>query len=245
MKNQTKHILAFLRDGDFAHPGETEAIDLAMQPILKDKNRNVLDIGCGLGGTAKYLLQNGFGNATGIDIDANNIEYASKKYPEILFVQCDVLQATQYLREKYQLMVCFSALFCFPKQQEALKQLSLLADNNCELMIFDYAQYDDTPIESPFQWSSTASQFKPIYLKSFEKILADSGWNLTSSIDTTSLHKKWYEMLLHRFERKKAEMVKHFDADLVNKMQKGYELLLQLINEKKVGGVVVYAKRTF
>jgi hypothetical protein len=34
--NNTKQILALLRAGDFAHPGEIEAIDLALSPITKE-----------------------------------------------------------------------------------------------------------------------------------------------------------------------------------------------------------------
>ena len=46
-----KQILALVRKGDFAHPGE-EAIDICFSSLEKDPSREVIDIGCGRGGTA-------------------------------------------------------------------------------------------------------------------------------------------------------------------------------------------------
>ena len=98
---QTRHtvhkILAALRDGDFTHPGEIEAIDLMMKNVTKDNDQNILDIGSGLGGTTDYLNNNGFGNAIGIDIDSEHIHYASKKYPDSYFIAADVLHAANFL----------------------------------------------------------------------------------------------------------------------------------------------------
>ena len=50
-----KKLLSFLRDGDFAHAGETEAINLLMGQFRKKRIQYILDVGCGLGGTAHYL----------------------------------------------------------------------------------------------------------------------------------------------------------------------------------------------
>lgn len=52
---QNKKFLSFIRNGDYAHAGEEEAIELAMSGIEKNPQRNILDVGCGLGGTANYL----------------------------------------------------------------------------------------------------------------------------------------------------------------------------------------------
>jgi hypothetical protein len=47
-----KQVLSLVRDGDFAHAGEREAIELAMGSVPKDAGQHVLDAGCGRGGTA-------------------------------------------------------------------------------------------------------------------------------------------------------------------------------------------------
>ena len=52
---QGRQILALVRDGDFAHAGEEEAIERALQEVPKDPNQQILDAGCGRGGTAAYM----------------------------------------------------------------------------------------------------------------------------------------------------------------------------------------------
>ena len=57
-----KQILALARGGDYAHPGEEEAIELVMAPVAKRPDQVVLDVGCGCGGTAHYLADHGWGS---------------------------------------------------------------------------------------------------------------------------------------------------------------------------------------
>ena len=51
-----KRLLSLIRRFDFAHPGEEEAIRMAFENVPRDDNRLILDVGCGLGGTA-FCLQ--------------------------------------------------------------------------------------------------------------------------------------------------------------------------------------------
>ncbi|MCW8472333.1 hypothetical protein OQJ19_17010 [Fluoribacter gormanii] len=55
----TKQILAMLREGDFAHPSEIEAIEVSLSPIAKNSENRLLNVGCGLGGTAHYVQKKG------------------------------------------------------------------------------------------------------------------------------------------------------------------------------------------
>ena len=71
-----KRLLALARGGDYAHAGETEAIDLVWNTLPKSPAQKILDAGCGRGGTAAYLYRAGWGQVTGIDIEAESIDRA-------------------------------------------------------------------------------------------------------------------------------------------------------------------------
>ncbi len=78
--NSARLLLAELRHGDYAHAGDQEAIDLVIQKLLKlnphIKAGTTLDVGSGFGGTLDYLIQQGFKNTEGIDMDASAVAQA-------------------------------------------------------------------------------------------------------------------------------------------------------------------------
>ena len=78
-----KQVLALLRDGDFAHAGEEEAIERTLREVPKNPERAILDAGCGRGGTAAYMQRNRWGQVTGIDREPRSIAHARDTYPEV------------------------------------------------------------------------------------------------------------------------------------------------------------------
>lgn len=241
--NQSKQLLAFLRHGDFAHPGEVEAIKLAMNPISKQPKQHLLDVGCGLGGTAHYLQQAEFGKVVGLDIDNDLITYAKKRYADLSFIHGDVLQVKSLVNQLFEVIYCFSSFFSFSSQQDALHALASIASPHAELVIFDYSRFSYELIESPFHWSKTATQFNAIYVPELTDVLLNAGWRFKRSVDITYQFEQWYETLLQQFESRQTEIEKQFEPSLVNKMYEGYRQLLLAIKAKKIGGVVVYAIR--
>src|SRR5689334_15460967 len=89
---QGKAILALVRNGDYAHPGEEDAIALVAGMVPRTGNCRVLDVGCGRGGTAQWFHEHRWGDVVGLDIDAESIAYARRTYPGIEFHACDVLE---------------------------------------------------------------------------------------------------------------------------------------------------------
>lgn len=238
-----KEILAYVRKGDFAHPGEIDAIEIAFKPIVKKKSQKLLDVGCGLGGTAHYIQQGGWGSVTGIDLDADLIQYANQHYPEISFMQGDILQPNDFIQERFDVIYSFSAFFCFASQQQALKQIASLASPQAQLIIFDYSLLSQEDYHSPFPWSSTASRFSPIYLPEFEQWLLDSGWHLKRAIDISAHFKTWYKQLVNLFDSHRKDILSQFDVDLFDKMAVGYRKLLVDIKSHQIGGIIIYADR--
>lgn len=237
----TKQILATLREGDFAHPGEIEAIELTMSPIIKDKKALLLDVGCGLGGTAHYVQQKGWGIVTGVDIDKNLIDHAKTNYSDVQFICEDILSSTKLAQKSFQCIYSFSAFFCFDSQEIALKKLSQLSDSHGRLVLFDYSRPDVTPIQSPFPWSKTASRFNPIYLPELKKQLSATGWTFKESIDLSEHFIRWYTILLDSFEQKREQVKQKFGQQAWDILYSGFKQLLLDLNTKKIGGIVVYA----
>lgn len=238
-----KEILSYVRKGDFAHPGEIDAIEMVLKPISKNKNQLVLDVGSGLGGTAHYVQTHGWGKVTGLDLDDELIQYATLNYPDTDFTCSDILHAHEHISKKFDLIYSFSAFFCFKSQLQALKQMASFAKPQTNLVIFDYSRFSQGAYQSPFPWSSTASQFNPIYLPEFEQWLLDAGWHLRKTVDICADFEKWYTQLLQLFEVKREEILSRFDVDVFNKMGIGYHQLLMDIKSHQIGGMIIYAEK--
>jgi len=71
--NQPSHTFFYLHDGLFSM-------------LNKDKNRCILDLGCGNGHLVSYLVKQGY-DAYGTDASENGIAIAKKDYPDRFFVQ--------------------------------------------------------------------------------------------------------------------------------------------------------------
>ncbi|KTD11805.1 hypothetical protein Lgra_1263 [Legionella gratiana] len=238
----SKLAQAYLRGGDFSHPGEIEAIHYTMNPIIKNPKQLLLDVGCGLGGTASYIQQNGWGKVTGIDIDQEVLDYARKHYPESSFFKCDASQSHNFFQDKkFQIIYLFCSFFCFSKQEESLSSLSHVAARDCNLIIFDYRQFVDYPLDDPFVWSKNSPHFYPID-SSIETKLKTSGWCMKKQVDISDKLKKWYEHFITEFDKKREGYIKQFGEELFNKMHYGYSCLLDNICQRKIGGSIIYAK---
>src|ERR1700753_1854553 len=93
-------VLSLVRDGDYAHAGEEEAIERTMRPIAKRSDQIIIDAGCGRGGTANYLFARGWGKVIGFDIEAASIATARKNYPSVAFFECDICNVDKTISVK-------------------------------------------------------------------------------------------------------------------------------------------------
>lgn len=235
-----KQILSFLRNSDYAHPGEEEAILLTFKNISQNPQRILLDVGCGLGGTANFITNHGWGKVTGVDIDEETINFARKTYPKESFHVSDVVAMEKVLREKYDLVYSFNAFYTFPDQLAALKSMHEVTKDRAELVIFDYIDYD-----SRFdKQARRKSIFKPIRFPDIEKMLSQSGWKLEDRTDVTPQYRIWYQILVRRIQDKKEELLKLFGQEAFDHVLLTYTNMLHEVEYEGLGGVILNGVRS-
>jgi SAM-dependent methyltransferase len=237
-----KKILALVREGDFAHAGEEEAIALALAALPKDSTRRVLDAGCGRGGTAAYMQEHGWGRVTGIDIEPNSIAYASTTYPASHFVRCDIGDVAGHVPDDFDLVTLFNVLYALPDQSSALRALASRVKPNARLMIFDYVDpghYGQTPLrdgEIPFLPN-------PPMLAKLSELLRNGGWRLQSVADLTGDYVRWYAELVAKIEAKRSGIEALADSDGYAHVLSLYSGLLAAVRDGRLGGALIYGER--
>jgi ubiquinone/menaquinone biosynthesis C-methylase UbiE len=231
-----KRILALIRDGDYAHAGEEEAIDRSFRSIAKNPGQWLLDVGCGRGGSADYLRRNGWGGVEGIDREAESIEYARKTWPEVGFHVCDVLDVPRTVTRTFDVIYMLNAFYAFDRQRDALAELRKVAKPGAQLVIFDYtvgAKAGDTP--NPMMPHA-------IRLPEIAAMLREAGWQPGAVEDLNAEYARWYATFVERVQLKRAEIERIGGSDWYNFVFSMYSGLHGVITGGELGGAIVRAR---
>ena len=240
--SQGKQILALVRDGDFAHAGEEEAIERAMASVPRQRAQRILDAGCGRGGTAAYLQRRGWGNATGIDIEPQSIAYACETYPDVTFACCDIYDLAAHGPGDFDVITLFNVLYALPDQGGALRALASRAKAHARLVLFDYVDlggYRSAPLID----AGTPFLPQPPPRSQLAAILEEGGWQLQSIDDLTSDYACWYEALVSKIEAKRQAIEALGGPGACEHVLDRYSGLLAAIREGRLGGVVAHGAR--
>ena len=186
-----KEIMSEIREGDYQHPGEEEAIELVFKGIAQHPDQLLLDVGCGRGGTASYLQNKGWGKVIGLDLNIEIIEFAKKKYEKEgeafpRFLACDATDVASCFSDifspkvKPDVIYLFNSFFLFDDHVKALKALRAIAHKNTKLIVFDYVD-NGNYMENPYK--ENGKPFLPNCIKSskIHNVFEDGGWK-TSEI---------------------------------------------------------------
>jgi SAM-dependent methyltransferase len=171
-----KSLLATVRQGDFAHPGEATAVRIAWERLPKCKDRNCLDAGCGRGGTAAFVQAEHWARVTGMDIDAATIAFAAAAYPSVKFVAADVTSAGELFPARFDVIYAFNAFYAFPNQPAALSAIRIAARPDAILCLFDYLDRGNFKATS-FAGKPETLLWQPLSLNSLDAEPNAAGWS--------------------------------------------------------------------
>jgi len=239
-----KELLALIRKGNYAHPGEEEAIDLVFEGYIRDPGKRILDAGCGRGGTASYIQEKGLGTVCGIDIDPSSIDFATKAYPMIRFFCYDICSSSSLRQHtgKFDVICMLTSLYAIQDQQKALSELRMLVDPGSEILVFDYSspgakhvQISGRPEHAP--WF-------PVPVTDAPDVFGKSGWDLIKILDISEHFIKWYTWLVDRIFQNKDRIILCSNNEWFDFMHGFYSGLLKTLEMGKTGGAIFHAAAT-
>jgi SAM-dependent methyltransferase len=245
-ENNPRLLLARLRNGDFSHPGDTEAIDILMRyitPHLNSLPLKILDVRCGRGGTANYI-QTTTANIlaiTGIDIDDQAIYAAQKNYLNISFKLTDIADIDQIIADRYNLIYMFNVYYALPEtlKKHSLLNLANIAERDAVLAISDYVSLCDN--NAPLL-DFAAKPMLPVLMNDLKYLLNNSGWELLEEIDISDKYIAWYRDFLDKMHTKKIALLAEFTEDAYNQVANTFTAILNKIANNIWGGRICYVR---
>ncbi|MEM7406375.1 MAG: methyltransferase domain-containing protein [Pseudomonadota bacterium] len=237
-----KLVLALVRESDYAHAGEAEAIDLVFEHLPRGESLRVLDVGCGIGGTAQYVTGRGWGHVTGIDIDPDNVATAKARHPGISFICTDAATMGAALRAElvdpvpgFDVIYALNAFFLFARQARALTQMRTLARPGARLAIFDY-------VERVGRADGGADLRSSLNDASMAPMLAASGWRLLRTDSYDAHYLRWYEELVQRITAKRDAVVAASSEGFFEYVLGRYSQTRDDVKAGRLGGATFYAE---
>ncbi|MDX2227872.1 MAG: class I SAM-dependent methyltransferase [Verrucomicrobiae bacterium] len=237
-----KRLLSLVREGDYAHAGEIEAIEGLLKLIDPPSPRSWLDAGCGRGGTAAYIQRKCGVAMTAFDIDEVSLDEARLHYPQIRFLGSDVAQIAHTLSDSFDVISCFNSFYAFPNQPQALAGLARLAHDQTQLLIFEYTASDQFKT-SGFAHLPETSHWKPVVPDTFPRELDRQGWRLEQSVNLDAEYARWYAELVTKFNRRKTLLVGTCGKEIYEYALCFYSSLLSAIESGQIGGALFKARK--
>lgn len=239
-------LLSELRGGDYAHPGDEEAIDLVLKKIYilnpQAKSGTVLDVGCGFGGTLQYLKQQGFKKLYGIDINEDSILYAKKKYSDIQFEVLDALNVDAFfLKKTFDLIILFNSIYAIQDKSKLLQVLGNIANPGAVLVVFDYSI--PNPQEMLAVYDFAGKEMEPINLPQFLNDLNAAGWKFQGQADLSQQFIIWYNVFLTNLRHRRDALLNQYSKEDIKKVENTFSYFLSRLESKDMGGVVIYAQK--
>lgn len=241
--SNAKLLLSEIRDGDFTHPGDIEAIKIAFRNLHPNVDRQILDVGCGLGGTANYLYKNNYGNVMGIDIDSGLIDFAQNKYPYINFETLAAEKAaSRFNKCAFNLVYFFSSMYCMENKNQVINSVKSLIKPGGYLIIFDYIQGEYYQGENPFS-DKSSKVFQPLSFLTMKQSLSRNGWQIENLEDISQNFLIWYENIISKLTQNKRYLSGQYSDRCFNKVYSRFSTLVSLIRSNKIGGGTIMAKK--
>ena len=237
-----KRILSLIRDGDFAHPGEVDAVDALLEGWPSNPGWRVLDVGCGLGATADLIARRGHGQVHGVDADPGTIDYARSHYPGQSFSCASALDVSTAVPGPFDAIVMFTSFYCFPDQPRVLRECGALARADTILRIFDYATPTWNPAAEAFcQGYARGGHWRPLVMDECVELFESNGWQIVGRRDLTAEFRLWYRDLVARIASRREAIVSASDEGWYLYALQRYRELLDAIENGPIGGAIISA----
>ena len=232
---QKKHLLAEIRNGDFTHPKDREAVSFTINKINFASKESILDVGSGLGGTVDMLNQDV--KTIGVDKDIQAINYARNQYKDCDFLHGDVLDINNLTEETFDLITIFSSFYAFENQNQACNVLIPRAREKADLLVFEYSS--KTPFKGNL-FDDDHSPFNPVALDRIDAIF--SPWSVVNVYDLSEMFFDSYQSVLENMRNNESSLCHNHGKEAYHRVYDSFTKLTVNLDTGVLGGCLVHAQ---
>jgi len=193
------------------------------------KDMKVLDIGCGIGGSAFYMARRFEVDVLGVDLSENMIDialdYRNKTEGKVKYrVQFYIEDAISmdYPENFYDVVYSRDTILHIPDKLDLFKKFYKALKPGGKIFISDYCK-GDKELGKTFLDYAQGRDYKLCTVKEYGKILEEAGFKEVEAVDATGLMLDMLRMELRALDNMKERFIEEFDEEGFTYIKKGWE----------------------
>lgn len=177
---------------DEFHLGGRKATVYGVAKLPLDADSHVLDIGCGIGGAARFIAGQAGCRVTGIDLTPEFISTAqiltslTGLADKVAFEIANAL-AMPFENETFDAAVTFHVAMNIPDRAGLYGEIARVMKPGATLCIYDVMKKNDEDIEFPMPWAQTRETSHLTTPEEMRVLLGDAGFDVVEVEDRTDL----------------------------------------------------------
>ena len=235
---ENKSFLARIREGDFAHPGEEEAIDLVLSHVKPEPREMVLDAGCGLGATADVIGKKTGAVVVGVDLDADATHYANARYQDAQFIPGDIAKLGGMALPKMDVIYAFNSLYACDDLDACFAAFAAVANPRARIGVFDYIAYDAAALAK-----SGCLPHSVHTMTEMRRVPERHGWTCAGIANLDLPYAAWYRGLLARMDENREALTATRSPAFFDEVRRKYADMHACSEQGTLGGALhIYAR---
>jgi len=210
------HILRYERifGKDFVSTGGINTTEEVCAKLQLKGGEKILDVGCGIGGSAFHFVEKYKGEVVGFDLSENMIEIAKNKnkeykFPNIEFSVADALKV-DYEPGSFDVVYSRDTILHIPPKNFLFSQFYKWMKPGGRLLITDYCCGPYNEHSEVFKAYVAERGYTMLTVDDYAQVLRDVGFKQVQGIDKTEHFLKILKSELEIFEGMKDEFIQKF-----------------------------------
>lgn len=200
----------------FVSPGGMTTTKEFVGQLNLQRDQEVLDVGCGIGGSAFYMANTFHAHVLGLDLSTNMINFALRAYEnsKTSQVQFEVSDATkrEFPAERFDAVYSRETILHIEDKKALFQKILRWLKPGGQLLVTDYCCSPGEHSEQ-FKKYLQERQYHLIDVENYGQILREVGFEAVTAEDRTAQFGQIIEKELKNFEQSKDEFVKDFSSE--------------------------------
>lgn len=183
------------------HIGGRKATEYAVSCMNIDSSHRILDVGCGIGGAARYLAHNIGCNVNAIDLTpeyisvARTLSLATRLNGRINFEVASALDMP-FDSGSFDAALTLHVAMNIPDRPALYREIARVLKPGATLCLYDVMRKSDQPLAFPVPWAESESVSHLKSPQQMHSLLADAGFEVREVSDRTAFALDFFKQAL-------------------------------------------------